>query len=807
MKKVFILIVFLTLILSIGCSFATDSNDTNSIINDTTPIHDNSSLNAVNTDNNTLNEDSNISNPKTYEITEDNYNNYFNIKDGSFIENSTIKDGDVIKIGNVSDKRFTIDRPLNITSITNDDVITNGMIFLTEGSQGSNVTGLKFKNNLTYYSNNNRIQLIPIVAKNTHNLYIYNNTIESTANFAVGLANLTNSKIDHNNFSTYDKNYDVLWGGKSTFLIHASSNNTISNNEFTSSAANCINFNAVAQYTDIWIQRNIYSENNIIENNIINGNGKNLAMCWLINLNQNRNTKIGFTIIRNNTLINGNKGINAPSIDNGVEIINNTIIDCKEGIVVSSKSLVENNTINVDNTAINSYENVTIRNNNITSKNTGLIISKPDVKVLNNNINSDVAIKVSSNNITFENNTINSNYGIMGGNANLNNISIINNTINTEDSAIYLSGKINSVNITQNKINTNNNASTCIFINGSNNSEITNNNIKTNYEYTIESEDNIPIKDNYLISKKYVGNKAVNVKNGEVKHNYPKTVTIDYQDNKGNIIVNLIDDENNPVNNKTITYIINGTSPKNLTTDKNGQANIGKIRGKADLTVIFATEDKNYVNSTDSITIKNYNTYRENTKIVSHDFNQVAVDFYHGERGGYFVSQLLDANNNPLANKTVQVGFNGVVYTLTTDENGLAKLQINLAWAGIYTFAVCYLGDDDYNGSFVVNKITISKKPTSLVVPNKKYSLRTKSKVITVTIKGKKASGTGYTLGIGKTVKVTVNGKTYTAKTNSKGVANIKVNINRRGTYTVTTKFDGDYGFNSQKSTSKLIIV
>ena len=57
-----------------------------------------------------------------------------------------------------------------------------------------------------------------------------------------------------------------------------------------------------------------------------------------------------------------------------------------------------------------------------------------------------------------------------------------------------------------------------------------------------------------------------------------------------------------------------------------------------------------------------------------------------------------------------------------------------------------------------------------------------------------------------KRVFVTVNGKTYSAVTNSKGVATVKVSVNRRGTYIVTTRFAGDGTYNGKTTNSKLVI-
>lgn len=265
------------------------------------------------------------------------------------------------------------------------------------------------------------------------------------------------------------------------------------------------------------------------------------------------------------------------------------------------------------------------------------------------------------------------------------------------------------------------------------------------------------------------------------------------------ITIELVDVNGDAQPGAEITYSFNGGETQTAETDADGLLTID-VTEDGVMAIAFAGDDKLEASET-SIEFTSTATPKAATTISAEDMTTTAVASQDGRVGKYFKVTLTDDNGNKLINKAVQIGFNGVVYNLKTDENGVAQLQINLGYKGTYTFAICFLGDEDYNASFKVCKITVNTQKGSLTVPNKSYAASAKTKTLTATFK----TANGKVVA-GKKVSFTVNGKTYTAKTNDKGVASVKVSITKKGSYTVTAKYAGDSTFSEMSKTAKLTI-
>ena len=268
--------------------------------------------------------------------------------------------------------------------------------------------------------------------------------------------------------------------------------------------------------------------------------------------------------------------------------------------------------------------------------------------------------------------------------------------------------------------------------------------------------------------------------------------------------INISNNDFRPINNNvvgeavTIVKLISGTealSVKNEISILNNQIASGMKLFDFDVDSIHDGSDVLVPSNT---TV----SFRSETQIIYQNMTTTAVDVdTDGRSGEYFYITLKDKEGKALANKPIQIGFNGNVYDRVTDGNGQAKLQINLRNAGTYTFAVCYLGDDEYNGSFIVAKIVVNKQKPVISTANYYYKASAKSKKISISLKSASKKPLKN-----KTVKLVLNGKTYSGKTNSNGVVTISVSLSKKGTYSFTAKYAGDNTYATVSKSAKLTI-
>ena len=161
------------------------------------------------------------------------------------------------------------------------------------------------------------------------------------------------------------------------------------------------------------------------------------------------------------------------------------------------------------------------------------------------------------------------------------------------------------------------------------------------------------------------------------------------------------------------------------------------------------------------------------------------VSDYNG--GKYLIATLKDIEGHAISGAKISVNLNGVKQ-LTTDSNGQIKLSTNNLVPNSYVATINYLGNNNYLNSTATAKITINKATPKLIASKKTFKRTDKTKKYTVTLKTNQNKALSNVK-----VKIKINKKTYTSKTNSKGIATFKLTqLNKKGKYNSVVAFEGN---------------
>jgi len=273
---------------------------------------------------------------------------------------------------------------------------------------------------------------------------------------------------------------------------------------------------------------------------------------------------------------------------------------------------------------------------------------------------------------------------------------------------------------------------------------------------------------------------------------------------EGTATVSLKDINGAGVSGANVSYIITyednetNATEGSLETDEDGKAQLTNITGNAFINFAYAGSSS-YAASTATLNYTSTAKAKKTTKLVFKDMN-TTVQLNGARNGEWFNVTLTDEEGNILANKTLNIGFNGKVYNKTTDENGTARLQINIGYQSANTFSITFLGDDEYNGTVGVALIVANAVQPTLTASKTTYKSSAKTKTLKATLK---YNNTGLS---GKKITFTVNGNTYIGTTNKNGVASVTISLSTKKTYTYKASFAGDNQYKAVTKSAKLII-
>lgn len=215
-----------------------------------------------------------------------------------------------------------------------------------------------------------------------------------------------------------------------------------------------------------------------------------------------------------------------------------------------------------------------------------------------------------------------------------------------------------------------------------------------------------------------------------------------YQDGK------IINSQNN---DSKVIFNVNGVNyTKELV---NGKASIGINLNPGNYTITT------FYHYTDGLATKT-----NNIEVLSTILANDVVKFFRN--GTQYYAKFLDGCGSPLVNASVIFNINGVFYKKQTDDNGMARLNINL-FPGEYILTAIHLNGEE-KANIIKVLTTISAEDISLI--------ENKSGVFVL----KTHDGA-------RNVSITINGVEYIVQTDDGGVATLNVSLSK-GNHAVLSK-------------------
>jgi hypothetical protein len=211
----------------------------------------------------------------------------------------------------------------------------------------------------------------------------------------------------------------------------------------------------------------------------------------------------------------------------------------------------------------------------------------------------------------------------------------------------------------------------------------------------------------------------------------------------------FLDGCGSPLVNASVIFNINGVFYKKQT-DDNGMAKLN-INLRPGAYILTAMHPDGLM-------------YGYNITVLSTIHGDDIVKFFRN--GTQYCAKFLDGCGSPLVNASVTFNINGVFYKKQTDDNGMARLNINL-FPGEYILTAIHLNGEE-KANIIKVLTTISAEDISLI--------ENKSGVFVL----KTHDGA-------RNVSITINGVEYIVQTDDGGVATLNVSLSK-GNHAVLSK-------------------
>ena len=256
---------------------------------------------------------------------------------------------------------------------------------------------------------------------------------------------------------------------------------------------------------------------------------------------------------------------------------------------------------------------------------------------------------------------------------------------------------------------------------------------------------------NYTITTfyHYTDGLATKTNNIEVLSTIQANDVVKFFRNGTQYCAKFLDGCGSPLVNASVIFNINGVFYKKQT-DDNGMAKLN-INLRPGVYILTAMHPDTLM-------------YGSNITVLSTILANDVVKFFRN--GTQYCAKFLDGCGSPLVNASVTFNINGVFYKKQTDDNGMARLNINL-FPGEYILTAIHLNGEE-KANIIKVLTTISADDISLI--------ENKSGVFVL----KTHDGA-------RNVSITINGVEYIVQTDDGGVATLNVSLSK-GNHAVLSK-------------------
>ena len=208
-------------------------------------------------------------------------------------------------------------------------------------------------------------------------------------------------------------------------------------------------------------------------------------------------------------------------------------------------------------------------------------------------------------------------------------------------------------------------------------------------------------------------------------------------------------------------------------------------------TVSFLGDDT--FNASESSTT--FNVKEKTPELIDPDLNIKVTNIVYGDKATVTVTTNAKFTGN------VEVNIAAKNYNVKV-VNGKGTINVSNLNVGTYTAKATFKQTETFNTSTKTTKFTVKKANPNLIANPKTFRYFQIIKPHSVCLKDNKGKAMQ-----GKTVLLKVNGKTYSAKTNNKGVATFKItNLNKIGCKNAVITYTGDNNYNKVSKKAKITV-